>query len=62
MFRTCERCSTSPTIRSRRFRCYHCKRLVCARCCRRGGHGVTHRWAECRDCEGVRAAALKAVR
>ena len=36
----CERCGREPLLtRTRRFRCDRCQKLVCNRCCSRGGRG-----------------------
>lgn len=56
MSSTCQRC-TRDQRGSRRFRCVTCERLVCCRCCNRGGSGQgqgSQRWAECFDCQKTR--------
>jgi len=55
----CERCNRD-TMFSRRFRCGRCERLVCSKCCTRGGTGQTgaHRWAYCFECQEEREKNL----
>ncbi len=48
---TCDSCQRHED-RARRFRCDSCDRMVCSRCCTRGGSGQggAHRWSSCHTC------------